>query len=69
MLPWVAVNGPGTTVYIAAPDATPVPDYRYRSRVSGEECVATDSYWQGRLVPGVQLIDLDTLFTPPFTVR
>lgn len=69
-LPSVVVNTPGNTVYIEDPDAT-VQTVTVRSSLRemhhGGGCITGDR--EDDLIRAIPLIDLDTVFTPPFTVR
>ena len=67
IFPFVTVTGPpGRTIYL--PDAEALPQqFRYRSQLNPAGCVPANDLLTG--VPATALLDLDTLFTPPFTVQ
>lgn len=66
IFPYVVTGPPGNTIYL--PDLNAIPQqFRYRSQLNPEGCVPADDLLTG--VPATALIDLDTLFTPPFTVQ
>ena len=74
LTPVVAVASPGSTVYLADPEATP------RTITVGSEQAADGTcttptgpdgapVTQANAVPALPVIDLNTRFTPPFSVR
>lgn len=70
ILPQVATGPPGNTVYVPEPNAAPR-QVALKSYINnrGGDCVPMSFVTQRPAIPGQQLIDLDTVFTPPFSVR
>lgn len=66
IFPFVTVAPPGRTIYLPDPAAIPR-QFRYRSELNPEGCVPVDDLLVG--VPASVLLDLNTLFTPPFRVE
>jgi len=66
IFPHVVTGPPGNTIYLPDLNASPQ-QFRYRSQLNPEGCVPADDLLTG--VPATALIDLDILFTPPFTVQ
>ncbi len=69
ILPRSYVSGPGHTLYILDPESTPQ-YFIAKSRFDqyGGPCITSDvSVYTA--VPAIPLVDLDTLFTPPFSLR
>ena len=66
-----AVSTPGRTLYLEKPAAFPlILDTFSGSRVSFQGvCVPTTNSTHSLYFPADPVIDLDTLFTPPFSVR
>lgn len=73
VLPSIQVNIPGNTIYMEDPDAT-ARSVRVRSFLPAASsdgygaCYNTDSQLNNR-IRAIPLIDLNTVFTPPFSVR
>jgi len=71
VLPFAAIAPPGTTVYLPQQGATPQPitaNSAFNSAPTfGCEQISPPATFL--LVSAVAVIDLDTLFTPPFSVR
>lgn len=70
-LPLIAVNSPGNTVYIADPNSIPVknPNIQSGRRADNHLCQSTGFGDNTFFIQATPLIDLNTLFTPPFSVQ
>lgn len=71
VLPAVAVARPGNTLYVADPASFPR-TITVQSRIPdlpGSSCTREDPTVAIEAIPAVPLLDLDTRFTPPFSVR
>jgi hypothetical protein len=66
-----AVSGPGHTLYMEDPTAEPfVLDTFNGSQLNQEgTCGPTSTTFRSLYVPVQPIVNLDTLFTPPFSVR
>jgi hypothetical protein len=71
LFPSSGVSAPGHTLYLPEPDAEPVTINPFSgSQVAGDGTCARSSVLTPILfIPAQPIIDLDTLFTPPFSVR
>lgn len=68
ILPAAAVSVPGSTVYLADPKATPQ-TITGGSRLLEDGTCSTSQGFTGPAIQAIPLIDLDTAFIPPFSVR
>jgi hypothetical protein len=68
LLPYVAVGPPGSTAYIPDPQAVPQTLAVGSQRFFGPFGGCFPAFGTQSLVPALGLIDLDTRFTPPFSV-
>ena len=68
-LPANAISAPGSTVYLAQPDATPQQFNPFIGSELNPDGTCTPVSSALTAVPARATIDLDTLFTPPFSVR
>jgi hypothetical protein len=69
VLSLAGVAGPGHTVYVAEPNAVgQFVQFRSRLTLDGA-CISSSFTSPATVVPAVQLVDLDTLFSTPYSVR
>lgn len=67
IFPFVVISAPGRTVYLPDQNATPYFFHYGSTRDENGLCQASSDVWTG--VPAIPLVDLNTLFTPPFHVE
>ena len=67
LIPYVAVTAPGSTLSVAQGTVQTIAAMSSISVGGACNSFSTPSVMQA--VPGTVLVDLDTLFTPPFTLR
>lgn len=69
ILPVVAVNAPGNTVYLQVRGSAAETRLIQSGLHENGNCYTDPDPFERRVVPALTVVDMDTLFTPPFSVR